>query len=185
MRRCTRRRWGRSRISCTGTLGRNWVRSHRIADPGRGREQGIPGMPAQVIGLVAHTGKPGAASLCGPLREEFRGEVRGGAHSRRRRRSSSAWTRRFRRGHWREECEILVALGGDGTILQVVHEMAEDLKPIFGINLGSLGFLTCVSSSACRKAVEAIVTGSTSEQAHACWMSRWSATARSSRGAWD
>jgi NAD+ kinase len=55
-------------------------------------------------------------------------------------------------------CEILVALGGDGTILQVVHEMGEELKPIFGINLGSLGFLTCVSSSAVEQAVECIVS---------------------------
>jgi NAD+ kinase len=55
-------------------------------------------------------------------------------------------------------CEIMVALGGDGTILQVVHEMADCLTPIFGINLGSLGFLTCVSSSAVEQAVECIVT---------------------------
>ncbi len=61
-------------------------------------------------------------------------------------------------GSLARECEILVALGGDGTILQVVHEMGEDSKPIFGINLGSLGFLTCVSSSAVEQAVECIVT---------------------------
>jgi NAD+ kinase len=40
----------------------------------------------------------------------------------------------------------------------VVHEMGDYLKPIFGINLGSLGFLTCVSSSAVDQAVECIVT---------------------------
>ena len=34
------------------------------------------------------------------------------------------------------------------------------MKPIFGINLGSLGFLTCVNSSSYLKAVEAIVDGS-------------------------
>jgi NAD+ kinase len=35
----------------------------------------------------------------------------------------------------------------------------KNLKPIFGINVGSLGFLTCVNSSAYREAVEAIVSG--------------------------
>jgi NAD+ kinase len=35
----------------------------------------------------------------------------------------------------------------------------KNLKPIFGINVGSLGFLTCVNSSAYREAVDAIVSG--------------------------
>src|SRR5947207_8856273 len=35
----------------------------------------------------------------------------------------------------------------------------ENLKPIFGINVGSLGFLTCVNSSAYREAVDAIASG--------------------------
>jgi NAD+ kinase len=57
-----------------------------------------------------------------------------------------------------EGSEIVVALGGDGTILQLVHEMGDELKPIFGINMGSLGFLTCVSSTAVEEAVNCIVS---------------------------
>ena len=53
----------------------------------------------------------------------------------------------------------LVVLGGDGTILNVVGQLGEGIKPVFGINVGSLGFLTCVNSSACAEAVECIAAG--------------------------
>src|SRR5882672_10265217 len=45
---------------------------------------------------------------------------------------------------------------GDGSILRVIGQLGEMIKPIFGINVGSLGFLTCVSSSNYREAVECI-----------------------------
>lgn len=56
-------------------------------------------------------------------------------------------------------CDVLLVLGGDGTILQVLHEMCDDFKPILGINLGTLGFLTCVGAAAWRDALDAIATG--------------------------
>jgi NAD+ kinase len=58
-----------------------------------------------------------------------------------------------------ESCELLVVLGGDGTILQVVHDIKEKARPIFGINLGSLGFLTSVSSDDALHAVDVIANG--------------------------
>ena len=54
------------------------------------------------------------------------------------------------------ESELLVVIGGDGTILRVVHKLAADIRPIFGINIGSLGFLTCVSGAEIPRAVESI-----------------------------
>ncbi len=57
------------------------------------------------------------------------------------------------------DCELLLVLGGDGTILQVLHELCDEFRPILGINLGTLGFLTCVSAAAWPQALDAIAAG--------------------------
>jgi len=40
-----------------------------------------------------------------------------------------------------EKGEIIVALGGDGFMLQTLHAFLGKEKPIYGMNLGSVGFL--------------------------------------------
>ena len=40
-----------------------------------------------------------------------------------------------------DEAEIIVALGGDGLMLQTLHRTMSDPKPIYGMNRGSVGFL--------------------------------------------
>ncbi len=57
------------------------------------------------------------------------------------------------------QCDLLVVLGGDGTMLRVMHQLDHELPPLLGINLGTLGFLTCVSSRDWERAVEAIAAG--------------------------
>jgi NAD+ kinase len=39
------------------------------------------------------------------------------------------------------EAEVIVALGGDGLMLQTLHRFMGTAKPIYGINRGSVGFL--------------------------------------------
>lgn len=40
-----------------------------------------------------------------------------------------------------KDADIVVVLGGDGTMLQAMHETLDTGKPIYGMNCGSVGFL--------------------------------------------
>jgi NAD+ kinase len=57
------------------------------------------------------------------------------------------------------DAELVVALGGDGTILKAAHLLAGADVPIFGINLGRLGFLCGASGDDPLGAVRAVVAG--------------------------
>ncbi len=115
-------------------------------------------MPAKLIGLIAHPGKPGASAMVKTLAAEFkeRGAVLKFEEKTAALIGEQAGAPIAELG---KTCDILLVLGGDGTILQVVHDLGSHLKPIFGINLGSLGFLTCVNSSAYMDAVDSILAG--------------------------
>ena len=115
-------------------------------------------MSPKTIGLIAHAGKVGAAELVAQLRSEFeRTNVQV------RMETETAALIGLDNGRTiaelGAEADLLVVLGGDGTILHVVSGLHDILKPIFGINIGSLGFLTCLNSSAYLEAVSSIVSG--------------------------
>lgn len=40
-----------------------------------------------------------------------------------------------------EECDVVVVLGGDGTMLEALHATEHLLKPVYGMNFGSVGFM--------------------------------------------
>jgi NAD+ kinase len=115
-------------------------------------------MRTKTIGLVAHTGKEGVAALVRGVVSEFQEkniEVLIETDTAGLAQQSAAGTI----AEVAARADLIVVLGGDGTILNVVASAGEQLKPIFGINVGSLGFLTCVNSSAYREAVNAIAGG--------------------------
>ena len=39
------------------------------------------------------------------------------------------------------DCDVIVALGGDGLLLHTIHEHLQLDRPIFGMNRGTVGFL--------------------------------------------
>lgn len=44
-----------------------------------------------------------------------------------------------------KETECVIALGGDGTLIQAARDLAGRDIPIFGVNMGNLGYLTQIS----------------------------------------
>ncbi len=57
------------------------------------------------------------------------------------------------------DIDILIALGGDGTMLRAGHLCAPLKIPILGINLGRFGFLTEVQQDDWEKALERVLAG--------------------------
>src|SRR5438477_12907821 len=109
-------------------------------------------MHAKVIGLVAHTGKPGVGDLINSIVKEFD------------RFSISILTEKETAAIAGKKsvhsiaqlgaaADLLVVVGGDGTILHVAGQLGEVIKPICGIDVASLGFLSCAKSSGYRDAV--------------------------------
>jgi NAD+ kinase len=56
-----------------------------------------------------------------------------------------------------QNADLLVVMGGDGTILRVVHKVGAAIRPILGVNIGSLGFLTCAGLGEIPRVVESII----------------------------
>ena len=55
--------------------------------------------------------------------------------------------------------EILLVLGGDGTVLRAVHDLGREQKPILGINLGTLGYLSEIDRGHWKEAVRVLLAG--------------------------
>jgi NAD+ kinase len=56
-------------------------------------------------------------------------------------------------------CDLVIVVGGDGTLLHAARMMAEHGVPLVGINLGRLGFLVDVSPQDIESALDPILAG--------------------------
>ena len=57
------------------------------------------------------------------------------------------------------DLDLLLTLGGDGTLLRGARLVAPHGVPVLGVNLGHLGFLTSVGPAELEQGLEAAVTG--------------------------
>ncbi|NND64839.1 MAG: NAD(+) kinase, partial [Gammaproteobacteria bacterium] len=58
-----------------------------------------------------------------------------------------------------EQCDLVIAVGGDGTMLHAARLVAEHSVPLVGINRGQLGFLADVRPSVMTEKIDAILAG--------------------------
>lgn len=111
-----------------------------------------------MTGIIAHTDKPGAAAAVGELVRELEKRSvpflpdRGAA-------LLAGRPEGLGEAELAQQCSLLVVLGGDGTILRAVQEIPGKLPTIFGINIGTLGFLTCAGAGEIARAAESIASG--------------------------
>src|SRR5467141_5114538 len=112
-------------------------------------------MSPKTIGLIAHPDKPGIADLVSAIAQEF-GRFSISVLIEKETARIAGKKSGLSMTELGAAADLLVVAGGDGTILRVVGQLGEAIKPIFGINVGSLGFLTTASSATYREAVECI-----------------------------
>ncbi len=109
-----------------------------------------------MLGLIAHTQKPGAASVVKAVVTELRAHhvpfLMEKATAALIQEDSS-----LNEEMLAEQVDLLLVMGGDGSILRALHHAGPHLRPIFGLNIGSLGFLTCLPAQEYQQALQCII----------------------------
>lgn len=114
-------------------------------------------MASLTLGIYAHWRKPGAAEslkeLCQALAHE-------GINVLLEANTAELVSEKGQTLEWlRQQVDLFVALGGDGTLLRLVRDLQGGWKPIVGINFGSLGFLTAFGGPGFSEVASSLANG--------------------------
>ncbi len=105
----------------------------------------------QTIGLLYHSGRPDCVDLArqieATLRERRLQVWRGAANDDEALRQAAP------------DLDLLITLGGDGTIVRGIRVVAQERVPILGVNLGRLGFLAEVEPAEMDQVLPALLEG--------------------------
>ena len=102
------------------------------------------------VGLVIHEDRPEAVTQAGQLAERLSGQ----GHVVYRSDDSDAEADVFF-GH----LDLVVSMGGDGSILRAVHLLDGRSVPVLGVNFGHLGYLTNVEPAEAFDAGNRVLAG--------------------------
>ncbi|SDO54619.1 NAD+ kinase [Klenkia soli] len=70
------------------------------------------------------------------------------------------------------DCDGLIALGGDGTLLGAMRLVVDRPVPVLGVNLGRLGFLAEVEGRELEQALAAMAAGRSTTESRSCLVVR-------------
>ncbi|MEX2100760.1 MAG: NAD(+)/NADH kinase [Acidimicrobiia bacterium] len=105
-------------------------------------------MSTRAVGLVTHRDRPQARELAAQVRETLTGhgiEVR--------------TPEADRAAMFADGLDVVISLGGDGTMLRAVDFAYEAGVPVLGVNVGQLGYLTEVEPQDLPAALDRVVAG--------------------------
>lgn len=63
-----------------------------------------------------------------------------------------------------KDVDVMLVLGGDGTVLQAARETIHSRIPLIGVNLGSLGFMTQIEPTGIEVALDRLIDGDYREE---------------------
>jgi NAD+ kinase len=111
-----------------------------------------PDHPPERIYIAGHPRMPRALDMAAEISRYFDSEGLASSHG-------SLYDEELRSGVSAGKADVLIALGGDGTMLRAGHLCAPHDVPILGINLGGLGFLIEIQREDWRDAVSRLLGG--------------------------
>jgi NAD+ kinase len=125
----------------------------------------MPGAVFKSIGLIGKYGDPGVADTLGALGQYLLGhnlevwldEATAGA-------LPALELQVASRQQIGERCDLVIIVGGDGTLLNSARTLADSGVPVMGVNLGRLGFLVDVSPADMHARLDEILSGQYTEE---------------------
>ncbi len=108
------------------------------------------------VGIIAHPFKPDAPIAVARVRESFQKHGIEVVLEK----ETAALVNEEGVSDFSKGAQLVVSLGGDGTLLQTLHRLGPTEVPIAGVNIGTLGFLTACTDEDIDKLTSVVADGS-------------------------